>query len=119
MNKVTRNRVIAGIASAALVAGGGLFVHKQATPNQCEAIIVENTELFEIATEYVEVTDNIITLGGALQPILSDLNRNNLDLKRNGCKGQVRDRYMDTFEEAYDDYREAVLSRYPFMTNWL
>ena len=119
MNKVTRNRVIAGIASAALLTGGGIFAHKQTNPNQCEAIMVDNTELFQIATEYVNNSGNIIQLGGALQPVLGDLNRNALDLKRNNCNGQIRDKYVETYDEAYAGYREAVLSRYPFMTNWL
>ena len=119
MNNITRNRVFAGVATAALVVGGGLFVHKQTTPNQCEALFVDTTQLIEIATEYVNESDNLIQLGGALQPVLSDINRNNLELKRNNCQGKVRGQYIETYDEVYNEYRETVKRNYPFMTGWL
>ena len=119
MNNVTRNRIIAGVATAAMVATGGLFIHRHNTPNKCEAIFLDVIELTELSTEYVNESDNLIQLGGALQPILSDINRNNLELKRNDCRGKIRDQYIETYDEVYDEYRETVKTRYPFMTNWL
>ena len=104
-----------GLLGTSLIVGGAL--HDR--PNKCETILVDSTELLELANDYVKTSGNIIQLGGALQPILSDLNRNNMEMKRNNCQGQVDDKYFDNWNEAYDNYRDSVLARYPFMTGWL
>ena len=103
-----------GLLGTGLIVGG--VANQQ--PNQCEALMVDNTEILELATDYVEASDNFIVLGATLNPLLAEMNSNNLEMRRNDCQGNVRDRYITAAQQASYEYERAVKTRYPFMTNW-
>ena len=104
-----------GLLGTSLIVGGVLYER----PNKCESIVIEYTDVTELATEYVEVSDNLIQLSGLLQPIMTQMNQYNLDLKKNDCRGEVSEKYQQPFVEAQKEYKETLKTRYPFMTNWL